>query len=407
MSLRKYITYSTVGCAFSGALAWHWSVDIRAFYFVVLLNLFLFALAGTLRLSLRVTLVCGYLVCSGALGMWQGTDTLPNFLKQFIGISIIAFYYYNFSRQPDATVERIFGIYARIAYWVSALGLLIVVGQLGFLHHFERLRSILSEPADFSRIVLPAFYFYADRWLSKRLNGREALVLLTGLVLSVSSLGYIGLLLAFYLLATRFRYYTVVAPAVLLLLALATYMISPEIRMRVDDTSRATAEASLEGANLSTYALISNVFITREVFLEHPVFGNGLGSHGLSHARYLASLNGVEQFISSMYGDLNADDAASLFLRVLSEMGLVGIGFVLIFLVSCYVRDGGQGTQYSNALLLYMVQKLLRGGHYFSPEMYLFVFLYVMNHIEARQAVALWKPVSVSAPAVLSGSLES
>jgi O-antigen ligase len=137
---------------------------------------------------------------------------------------------------------------------------------------------------------------------------------------------------------------------------------------------------------LSTYALLSNFFITVKVFKESPFFGNGLGSHQISHSKYIDKLSGVEDFYNSYYErfiDLNAADANSLFLRIISEVGILGLVLVIYFLVKFYC-NASNNYIISRSILIYILYKLFREGHYFSPEMYFFICIYYFNSISTK-----------------------
>jgi hypothetical protein len=157
--------------------------------------------------------------------------------------------------------------------------------------------------------------------------------------------------------------------------------------MRVVDTVVAIQKSDVEDANLSTFALVSNMFVTAQVFDDSPILGHGLGSHPLSHARYLEEIPGIQSFIDMDAERLNATDAASLFLRSLSELGLVGLLGILVFIWYFHVPGDGLPAQISNAILIYFFLKLLRSGIYFGPEQFFFILVYVLNfrHFRAEQ----------------------
>jgi hypothetical protein len=104
---------------------------------------------------------------------------------------------------------------------------------------------------------------------------------------------------------------------------------------------------------------------------------------------------------------MNAEDGASFAFRVLSELGLVGIAGVLIFLVYFHVRDGVYGA-ISNGVLVYFFFKLLRNGLYFEPEQFFFVFVYILNYrqfkYEARARVLNSSPEPPALPLNLQQS---
>src|ERR1700722_4130060 len=107
--------------------------------------------------------------------------------------------------------------------------------------------------------------------------------------------------------------------------------------------------------------------------------GNGLGSHGMSHAEYIGGVDGFENVLGRDFELLGAEDAQSLGLRVISDMGLVGCLLVAWFVWRFRPRGHGDVDVMCMAMCLYFFGKLLRGGHYFGTEQYFFVVFYAIH----------------------------
>jgi hypothetical protein len=172
---------------------------------------------------------------------------------------------------------------------------------------------------------------------------------------------------------------------------LALYYASADFRLRVDDTVRAAQDVTVDNANLSTFALVSNALITARVLSIHPLAGNGLGSHRLSHDAYIAEVPGVAMFEEmSLHGhstmdQLNASDANSLLLRLLSETGAIGVLLTALF-IARFKSSVGEWGAINSAVLVYFFVKLLRVGHYFSPETFFFVLAYCLTGMRGKEA---------------------
>jgi len=61
---------------------------------------------------------------------------------------------------------------------------------------------------------------------------------------------------------------------------------------------------------------------------------------------------------------------------------------VLAFLVRFQAPPEGEARAVHLAVLVYFFAKLLRAGHYFSPEEFFFVFAYCLTARGAREVVA-------------------
>src|SRR5581483_1574216 len=111
---------------------------------------------GAVQLRPGMWLLAAALLVSGALGCFQHTDTATLFAKQFAGILASAFYFSCYYRLTGDDPTQPFRLYVRAAYYVSMLGIAIVFLRLPFEGELPRLQSVLSEPAMFALVTLPA-----------------------------------------------------------------------------------------------------------------------------------------------------------------------------------------------------------------------------------------------------------
>jgi hypothetical protein len=155
--------------------------------------------------------------------------------------------------------------------------------------------------------------------------------------------------------------------------------------VRVDDSTKALVSGDLAGVNLSTYFLFSNLYVTRRTFAVHPILGTGLGSNEVVHAEYIGSAPGMAFFIGNLAYNASNRDAGSLFLRITAEFGLVGIVAVAFLLYRYRPSEEEPYAAIGFAVLLYLFLKLFRNGHYFTPEMYFFIWSYVFSSARFRR----------------------
>lgn len=392
-SLRKYLYYSTLVGVFSEAAFFRLpGIDLQVFYLLMLGNLLLMLLLEQYSVSHRWLLLMLYLSVSGFIGLRHETTTVHFVAKELLGIGVSAFYFYNFFQLQDNAYERTFHHYAIGAYWASIAGFFILPIQVAVGWH-HRVQSVFQEPSHFVTVCLPALYYFGYQWMEHRRYGRQLLVMLLAFILSVSALGVLGIAVGVFLLLLRHRFWRWAAPLLVAgIIALAS-LSSFEFRERLVDTAVAVQTSSVTGTNVSTYALISNMYVTGRVLQKSPVLGNGLGSHPISHARYLDEIPGVREFVEVNIEQMNIYDASSLALRVLSELGILGLFGILVFIWRFRVPgNGGRYAQISNAILLYFFLKLLRSGHYFGPEQFFFILIYVLNfrrYAAVKQAAQL------------------
>jgi O-Antigen ligase len=384
ISLRNLIICSTYPALFSSALfIILGGVNIQFFYVFMIFNLVLMLYLGKLWVPLGLLALVAFVLASGAIGIARTSDTLPLFGKQLAGISISAFYFCCFVQLMDWDISECFRKYAHTAYYVAVVGIILFPFQFIYFG-IPRLQSVLTEPSMFATTCLPALYYFADQWQRHRRDRRKFLVLGLAFALAGSSVGFLGIMFAVCIFGRRYKSSAVLIPAAVALMGIGVYALSPDFRMRLDDTKKSGQTFDVSGANLSTFALVSNAYVTLQSVKDHPLFGTGAGSHQLSYEKFISTLPGVEQWENTEFLEINAADANSLFLRVLSEFGLVGIALVLWFIWHYRAREGQGAESVSEAIWVYFFVKLLRGGVYFSPEQFFFIVLYAVNRGSSR-----------------------
>jgi hypothetical protein len=164
-------------------------------------------------------------------------------------------------------------------------------------------------------------------------------------------------------------------------LGLLSYLKIEDIKIRVDDTYFGIVNPIIENGdykkvNLSTYAILANAYVTKCSLQEHPFTGSGLGSHKEIFYKHLPK-------DAIQYSDLQSGDAASLALRLLSELGLIGFLSFMYFVIKFKIK---WHSYYSliqekfwviNSGIVFMILLfLLRSGDYTFHARTLFFMIY-------------------------------
>jgi hypothetical protein len=393
--LRNYIYYITLTGVFSLLLIVHFGLSVR----IMEVNLLVICLL------MKVTRISGwilwfliYLAVSGAIGVAEGKSSLPWVVVEYRAIAVNVLYYYFFFKLIGNDFERAFATYARIAFWFAIVAFPLWAGRCIAAHEYVRLAGLATEPAQFCLLILPAFYWYAHQFLATRMHAVELVVFGLAVILSSSSLGFIGVTFGIFLLLSGRLRHLVIAPVVVCSLLGLAYAVSPDFRLRATETFFAATTGDLAESNASTFSLISNALVTQRVLEESPLIGNGLGSHPTSHEHFLNDLGFSDYFFEYHMENLNRLEAGSLTLRVLSEFGILGYLGVLAFVVHFYVGGRGPHAAISKAILVTFFLKLFRSGEYYQPEQFFFIFIYILNYSQfkrntgARFAVGRLRP---------------
>lgn len=407
VSIKSIINYIAVFTVFSNAFSIYADVsELRIAYPIIfLLSLLMLPFLKDINLNKAFLSVFSVLCIFSLYNIYRGNNTLILFAKQLIGIFTSAVFFYLLIKFNNYDVKKLFRIYLNIAYIVALIG---IIQEVSFLLNFKpgydysfllpnweatqslgtpflRVNSILPEPAHFCGAIMPAFFVslttftkynagFLDRW--------KSIIIMLSFVFSFSTVGYIGVFFSILILFynwNKLRYIILsclIVSAIFFLLYNYIYEFSTRTASVVGVLR---AETEIEEADLSTFALMSNARVAYNTFMENPLIGAGLGSHELSYDKYIDIVIDSEkiQYI------LNRKDAASLFLRLISETGLFGLSFFFIFLWKFYLRNKEDQSNYlwiiNNAILCMFFIRLVRYGHYFTEGFFLFFWLYYFS----------------------------
>lgn len=373
ISTEKYLLYSSIFAVFTEAFFFNYIIDLKLFYLLILINSVLLIKLKKITINSYFLLLIGFFLVHGILAYLIIGIPINYMLSQVIGISITGIYYYNFvSFFPKSELIK---VYTKLSLYVSIVGYLLWALNIN-LNDGERLQSIFKEPAHYAIVVIPACYYYL-----KQKKYLSFATIFGTLVLSQSSIGYIGCFLMIVLPYFNFKRLTYLC--ILLPFALGTfyliYLKNPAVKLRFDDTYHSLSAVSTGKfayeTNQSTYALLSNAFVTKKNFESHPL-GTGIGSHFYMHTYYYYYNMRPPSYLKVLKSDkINAPDAASLFLRIVSEFGLFGLLFVIYFIYLLINAFSNTSLFFNQGLMIFFLLKLLRDGHYFPPEMFFFVWL--------------------------------
>lgn len=380
INLNKYLLHSSVFAIFTEAFKYRFIIDLKLFYFILFINLILlFKYKKVTINSFLITLLAFLFFHSSIAYLWIGIP--PNFmLSQILGIAISCTYFYNVLKL--FTKEEVYDIYTKYSLFTAIIGFpAFFLGINLNVNPDPRFSSFLTEPAHYALLVLPACYYFF-----KRKQYTSFFTIFLSLILTESSIAYIGCALIFILPninLKRIKYAVGVIPFVIAVFYWV-YSNNEKVKMRFDDTYNSLKVLDTgkfdETTNISTYALLSNFYIAKENFIEHPL-GSGIGSHYyMYHDRYKKLMRTPNYLYRLELDDINSKDAASLFVRLLSEFGIIGllVTIFVIYLITKSFKDKSLIVEQS--IGIYILLKLFRDGHYFPPELFFFLIIFYFSY---------------------------
>lgn len=387
--LDKYIIYSSIFALFTEGFYFHYGIDLKLYYLILISNFFLFSINKKVIVHKNLLIIFGFLVIHGIVSYVWLQYPIKSLFAQLLGISISSIYYYNFIKSYG--VEKVFKVYLGFAVIIAFMAIPMFYLQINSFSEF-RLNGILTEPAHYAAIMLPATYVF----LRDKKYLKLGLMVVT-IFLSKSSIGYIGLGLILIFPLLKIKYFIKYAWIVFIVIGSSAYYLSTQWNKPVDENKSnvlvrrlketnkslsAVATGKFEKhTNLSSYAFLSNSFITQKIVLNKP-FGAGLGSYQYEYDLYYPLIRPPPYLVELKQSKINRTDANSLFLRMLSDLGVFA---VLIFIYAgyrSYQLFSMEKKNIQQSAFFYLMVKLIREGHYFPPEFYFFLFIFLKDFDE-------------------------
>lgn len=334
-------------------------------------------------------------------------------IKQLVNILISILVFYTLICHENFEIEAIFQKYITFSKGILIIGLIQVVlytFEMGayFVFFFpflegiaisSRLQSITQEPSyialTFAPIVCISLHnlFYRRSYL---ISPIWSAFFVMGYLLTMSAVAYTGFIVLLFVLyfkrlTLQRLQLSILTFGGIFLMSYASYVSISAIRERVDDTIYGLSNDISKGdtylrLNLSSYALLSNLYVTRKNLETNILTGSGLGTHQMAYDMYMP----VHIRSYRFYG-LNKEDANSMFLRLLSEIGVVGLIFFCLFVANYKLKYHNSFTPQQEILwvvnagiFVLIALALLRNGNYTSSGKFLFLMLYYYSYKQAH-----------------------
>ena len=308
---------------------------------------------------------------------------------QLLGVSLSSIFFYNLLLKYGSNL--LFEKYLEIAFLVAILAVPMFYFNIN-LFNYNRLNGIMTEPAHYAAIMLPAAYAF----LRKKNYLRLTLIVIT-LFLSKSSIGYLGLILIVLVPLVKSKYFLKYSWITLLIIVGSGYYLSTQWDKQVDENESNVLVRRLKDTkeslnaiktgefekhvNLSSYAFLSNTFIAKNI-IENKPFGTGLGSYPYEYDKYYPLLRPPPYLVKQEQSKINRTDANSLFLRLLSDLGIFSILLFMYFIYRSIKLFRSDQKTIEQATFFYLIVKLIREGHYFPPEFYFFLLIFLKDFHE-------------------------
>ena len=394
INIRSLLTHALLLSPFLSAfiiVSTHY-FDFRLPYFIIsVVAVMVFFSKGTLFLPRSFLLAFLILTTTSAINLLLGNTTFGLMIPQVIGILAVSTAWYSLMVYNRYNIRGVYQGYLVFATLAAGVGIGEEIYHLGAFffnsqglpEELVRVSSVLPEPAHFGTLMLPAFYVAISSFGSKKpiLSRLQGSIIILATILTFSVTAYFGMAVAFFLYLIQVPTSKVSKFVILIFIILIFLLVlfnTSALRNRVEDSIGVIlGRVAISEVNLSTYTWVSNAMVAFNSLSRNPLFASGLGSHPISYRQFMPSKTWGRDI------SLNAEDANSLLLRLLSETGLIGFGFVMYFFARNYLRKSKgkrMNVIINHACLPFFAAQMLRSGHYFLEGIFLFFWLYYFSY---------------------------
>lgn len=258
-------------------------------------------------------------------------------------------------------------------------------GLLGF-----RVNSILSEPTYLATSLSPSVYVSIRNIIKKEtfiFSKTQSITIIIISILTTSTVGYLGILFSILLSLNILRLrYVFIAIIISVGGSIIAYNNVSDFSSRVNSARGLWIDKdfNIENTNNSSFVLYNNLNIAKENLIKYPLFGTGLGSHETAFKKFTLTKSLIQYNF-----EFNVKDGNSLFVRLCTETGLVGLLFILFLIYKCFVYQAAPKYELYNvisqSLFILLFLSLVRQGNYMLNGLPFIFLIYLYNYLDYQE----------------------
>jgi len=354
------------------------------------------------------------LLLIGLIHVVLGNNISFTFYKIFTGLSISILFFYYVLEKFNFDFTKVFELYC-YACWV--LCVIAIFQIVSFLFGFEqgynfswflnkwavvrggiigfRVNSILPEPTYLATSLSPAVYVSIRNLIKKKtfiFSKFQSIIIIIISILTTSTIGYLGIIISVILSLEVLRLrYILIAITISLLGYFIAYNNVSDFSSRVNSARGLWVEEdfNIDNTNNSSFVLYNNLHIAKENLMKYPLFGTGLGSHETAFKKFTLTKSLIQYDF-----EFNVKDGNSLFVRLCTETGFLGLFFIFILIFNGFIYKLDNNSEdlithkiISQALFIFIILVLIRQGNYMLNGLPFMFLIYHFNKISYNEKI--------------------
>jgi hypothetical protein len=374
-------------------------ISTLGIYFLFLIQIFSF----TLLINRTISYIFIFIFIQTFILNFGFID-INSSLRHFIGLFIFTLSLFTFISNYRNRINDIVYSYYKFSFFLSLFAIVqlllfllvsfsfipqnlfsgrLVTGNKDFVVEIfgvlPRLFGLSTEPSHFAVMLLPSVYlvltnFYLKNYSINRFFNISRYIIILAFILSFSVVGYFGffLIILFYFLNSQKLNFIKFVTLFVLFIVVIFFIYNSSLSQKVNSLINSSYDIS--GTNYTTndqtaFALLSNLLVAKEGLFSSNFIGTGINSHQLTYNKFITNLFSQD----NIPAELNKETAGSLFIRITSEFGLLGIFLFFIFLYINLLPNRNIYFGINQMAIIFLLTYSARTGHYIS-NIFLFFF---------------------------------
>ena len=374
------------------------------YYILIIILLPIFIIKNGIPKFVLYIFSCLLLV--GTVHILLGNNLSFTFIKIYGGLFVMILFYFHIINIVNFNIEYLFYWYCRFSLLLSIIGLIQLVSfLLNFKFGYDftwilnkwgvvnggligiRINSIISEPTYLATVLSPALYVAIKNIISKTdyiFNKYQSFLIILIVILTTSTIGYFGVLISILLCTKTIRLRYIIFGVLITIAGFnLAYNYVSDFKQRIDSAKGLWLDQNfhISNTNNSSFVLYNNLHVAKENLSSYPLFGTGLGSHETAFKKHTLTKTLIQYDF-----EFNVKDGNSLFVRLCTETGLVGLSLVLLLLIKGFIYESKYDNEelsinvvISQSLFILFILVLIRQGNYMLNGLPMMFLLYYYN----------------------------
>lgn len=404
-SLINILIYT---CFFITGISWNFGFELKSSYILILIFLALVSISSE-KIFIHHGIIAFLMfigIYSTIMAAFEKT-TLGSVANSILGCIIFSTSMFTFFSINQNSISSIVKNYVKISVIMSLIAMLQEVGfllnipnlydfsymmninNIDTTNGFLRVYSLFPEPSHFAYFLVPSSFLalrcliYKEEYFS---NKYQSILILFTLILTGSLVSYVSIAVCL-IMCIEFKSISHGIVCVVFLIAAWCFAIDtiskniPGISSRIESIQNVGQDDGV--SNASVFAIYSNSLVAIQGFKYNPLLGSGINSSDTTYEESISKYYDVNSLMKQQIYGLQRKDSGSLFLRVLAELGIVGMFCILRFFYIYRVRKSQGNCKIqkekiiiSKMCLVFVLCYSLRMGSYLVFELWFFTAMY-------------------------------